>query len=1030
MNRKRYISCILVGVLMICLTNIKNISFAKALAAPTPVVSAISTSYMLGDKISINLTSTGTTKLVQYKAVLTNINTNEIQNLINGYTVKYYNPKNKYPLSFTPKAAGRYKLVITSKIGGYKENYSKSITKEFTIISNAMIISKIDPISLKTNVDEDFIFPGMVTATMKDGSKKDYAVTWDNKSFNKNMIGEQIFYGTVNEFSQKVKITVSVVDEKIISIDPITTAVNEGSEYKLPATITGKLKNGTIQAGVKWDAEVPDASKPGTYKFEGIVAGFNGKASLTLIVNPVKLSLDTIDVSNLKQIKLSFNKKLDISSINKENFRLFKGTALIGTEAELMEDNRTVVISASAVNTGFENLGRYSLAVEGVMDLNGNVIEKSIKDIIPEDLKIPEVLNVSAVGPYNILVEFSEPIRNSTVITEIKSDNRILSSSPILSGFETNRINIGLSTAMVENAKYDITLKGYMDFAGRQITQSTYPLTYKKSVESIAAKVEKVDSSYVVISFNKPVRGLTKDNFYYIDASKKAIGVFSDYKMTKAVIPSQTLSRVWVKFYDSQLKMGNTISDTRNELSILAKAGGYEILDSFGNSFSNVNMTVSAVWDKTAPEVKELKNDTESSLTLQFSENVKLGLNNIEIVDEKEGKINFVIKPNTNNRFTLELGKDYSGHKIIVALKDVEDYAVIPNKLASYTASILITDKTPPVVKGISKRFVAGLDNSLYVTFNEPVNQTALDIENYYIQNPLNNLMTRLNGKPAFHDGNKIIRIPLLDEEQKLINSGYDLFVRDIRDLYENKLAGQIIKNANITVYDSNDNRPKITKLEAISKNQLKVNFNQALKNVDYNAFLLNGRIPKSSLLSADSEGNSIITLFTDDTVQFTSGLEGASLIVQTDGTRRIENSFGLGVANGSYTSATSPVRIEDKMAPGVMIVSGVPQIYAIRGANGILDGIAILYEENIDLTKLSALSYNVKGRDIARVYTNISPQRGNSLTGKYVIIELKPLQSTSGASGAIGTVTQTLDIYDMQGNKLSPDGTWMETFN
>lgn len=1029
MNKKRFLTFVLLGVLMICLTNIKNISYAKALAAPTPIVSGIGTSYMLGDKISLNLTSSGTTKLVQYKAVLTNTSTNEIQDLINGYTSKYYNPLYKYQLAFTPKSAGKYRLVITSKLGGYKESYSKSITKEFTVLSNAMIISKIDTTIVKTNIDEDFIFPEKVTAIMKDGSTKEYDVKWDNEGFKNNILGEQTFYGSVSNYSQKVKLIVNIVDEKILSIDPITASINEGDEYNLPDKITGKVKNGTIQAYVKWNVESIDTNKPGTYKYEGTVAGFDGKASLTLTINPVKLSINTINVSNLKEITLKFNKKLDISTVNTDNFRLFKGTALISTDVKLMQDDKTVVLSVTAVNSGLENRGRYILGVEGVKDLNGNVIEKNIKDIIPEDSKIPEVLNVTAVSPYNILMEFSEPIKNTTGnIVEIKSDNKVISTNPILSGFETNKINIGLSTAMVENSKYDVSVKGFADFGGSKIVAQTYQFKYNKNIEPISAKVEKADPTHVIISFNKPVRGLTKDNFYYSESSKKAIGIYCDFKMINPVVPSQTLDLVWVKFYDPQLKTGNTIGDIKSEVSILSKAGGYEILDSWGNSFKNVNIPVSAVWDRTIPVVSELINATESSFILQFSENVKLGLSNIEVADEKEGRISIAIQPNTDSRYTIELGKDYSGHKITISLKDVEDKAAVPNKLTSYTASIMVTDKTPPTIKSISKRFVSGLDNSLYVIFNEAVNETSLDVQNYYIQNPSNNFMVRLTEKPVFYEGNKVIRIPLTDEEKNLINSGYDLFVRDIKDLFNNKLVGQIIRNANITSFDSNDNRPMITKLEAISKNELRITFNQELKIVDKNALLLNGKIPKSYSLATNNEGNSIVTLVTDDSIPFASGLEGASLVIFTDSTRRIENAFGLGISYGSYTSTSYPVRIEDKMIPSVMIVSGTPQLYALRGINGMLDAIVIFYEENIDMTKLSALSYNVNGRDIARVYTSNYPLKGTPAIGRYVIIELKPIQSTSGYTR--GTVTQILDIYDLYGNKLSPNGIWMQTIN
>lgn len=1030
MNKKRFFTSILIGVLMICITNIKNTSYAKAIATPAPVVSGFSTSYMFGDKITLNLTSTSVTKLVQYKAVLTNTNSMEVQDLTKGYTLKYYNPKYKYPLVFTPNSAGRYRLVITSKLGGYKESYSKSITKEFTVWSDAMIINRIDTTVVKTNIDEDFIFPTTVTAIMKDGSKKEYNVKWDNEGFKENLLSEQVFFGTVNGYNQKVKIIVNVVDEKIISIDPITHTINEGNEYKLPEKVTGKTKNGTIQASVKWNEGSVDTNKPGTYKYEGIVAGYDGKVNLILTVNPVKLSLETINVSNLKEIQLKFNKKLDVSLINKDNFKLFRNSVLIDMNAELNRDDRTVVLSVVGVNSSLENKGRYLLGIEGVKDLNGYEIEKIIKDIMPEDNKRPEVLNITASGPYNILIEFSEPIKNTTGKTvEIRLSNGMVSANPILSGFETNRISIGLPAAMVENGIYEVVIKGFADYAGNQADAKAYPVKYNKNIEPITAKVEKVDPAWVAISFNKPVRGLTKDSFYYGDSAKKAIGIFSDSKMIKTVAPSQTLDMVWVKFYDSQFKTGNTIGEVEKNLCIISKAAGYEMLDSWGNPFIDTTIPIKAEWDKSTPKVLELTNDTEGSFILQFSENVKFGLQNIEVSDEKEGKLNIAIKQNSNNRYTIELGKDYIGHKITISLKDVEDDAVVPNKLTSHTSTIIVTDKTAPMVKSVSKRLVTGLDNSLYVIFNEAVNDTALDIANYYIQNPMSYTMTGLTEKPVFYEGKKIVRISLSDKEKSLINSGYDMFVRDVEDLYGNKLLGQTIKNTNIISFDSNDNRPKIIRLEAISKNELKITFNQILKVVDKSAFMLNGKAPKIYSLAEDSEGNSVITLTADDSSPFSSGLEGASLVILADATKSVENLFGLGVSSSVHTSTSYPVKIEDKMVPGVMTIYGVPQIYALRGPNGVLDTIAILYEENIDTTKLSALSYNVKGRDIARVYTNIYPQKGTSLTGRYVIIELKPIINTSG-SYVKGTLTQVLDVYDMQGNKLSPNGVWMDTIN
>jgi hypothetical protein len=119
--------------------------------------------------------------------------------------------------------------------------------------------------------------------------------------------------------------------------------------------------------------------------------------------------------------------------------------------------------------------------------------------------------------------------------------------------------------------------------------------------------------------------------------------------------------------------------------------------------------------------------------------------------------------------------------------------------------------------------------------------------------------------------------------------------------------------------------------------------------------------------------------------------------------------------------TSTTPA-IEDKIPPALRLVNGVPQVRTLTNVSGIVDTIILEYEEDIDSTKLSALSYSVQGRSIARVYTNSTGTRGLNNTGRYVIIELKT-DGVTGSNSQRPVVTQALDIYDMKDNKLVPTG-------
>lgn len=1024
-REKRFLSFLLLLTFVFgtMLNTRTSIGYAKAIAIPTPIVSGVGASYMVGDKLNLKLTAAGIAKNVQYRVVISNNTTKRTVDLFKGYTPKYYNPKYAYPVTYTFDEAGKYTISISAKLGGYKTKYSKTIIRSFNVISNASIIDYIDNADVKVNVGDEYSLPKTLTATMKDGSTKEFDVAWETDKVDTSNIGTEVYFGNVKGYNEKVQLTLKVVDEKIVSIEPVMVFADEASDYTLPERVTAKLNNGTISVKVKWDDDRVDTSKPGAYKYEGTVDGFEGKAALVLNIKPVELKLNSIDSSNLREIKLNFNKMLDIESIKDSNFRMFKGTNPVLVKAWL-EDNKTIVISPAADGSVFDNKASYVLVVDGIKDVNGNQIERMIKDIMPIDAEAPSVKSVKVVGPASIEVEFSEPIKSAYKgAVEFRSGSNTINSTPILKGFNTNKIRLNFLYGMNENVKYELRLKGFRDFTGKENVLSVNNISYAKDRKPIEAKVIYGKETYVAVKFNKEVRGITKEHFYNTVLDKLPLGVYTDYRMVQEVKSYDQLDTVWVKFYDSLACKGNPFYDETDKLGILGSANKIDIRDNWGNPFDGKVIPLGVKGDKKAPQVSQIMAETESSVVVAFSERVKFNASNLEILDEKGLKISSAAVSDIDGiKYRIELERNFAGHRITVNIKDVYDTAVIPNKLDAYTNTLEITDKTPPQVVKVVKRFISGLDQSLYVYFNEALDEASLSISNYCIHNPTNNLMSRLTEKPVFFNGNTIVRLSLTNEQKNLIESEYHLVVSDVRDIAKNSLPGQVISNSKMLGYNSTDNKPRIVKLEAVDKSTLVITFNQYLKRVDKSVFILNGETPSDMKVLVNDEGNTVVTLKAISSREFQSDLSGIALLnVITNSDKKIENEFGICVDNGYYTT-TTPIRIEERMPPALKVVNGVPQIKTFINYLGVIDAIVLEYEENIDMNRLSALSYSVSGRTVTRVYTNSTGVKGANSLGRFVVIELKAVSPSENPSPR-PVITQILDIYDTNENKLSPTG-------
>lgn len=179
----------------------------------------------------------------------------------------------------------------TSKPGIYTIN--GTIDGTYRTITTTLIVNPL-PVSIADISDEvqsgySYSFPDTVNAKMSDGTVAKVDVNWEYGDQAINTPGVYTFYGTVNKYSKKVKLTLVVRDSGSSGtpsnqFDDTTIEIVQGESYKLPKTVLDKVTNKNLP--VTWNTRSIDTSETGIVRLIGTVTGSSYKAYLTLIVTP------------------------------------------------------------------------------------------------------------------------------------------------------------------------------------------------------------------------------------------------------------------------------------------------------------------------------------------------------------------------------------------------------------------------------------------------------------------------------------------------------------------------------------------------------------------------------------------------------------------------------------------------------------------------------------------------------------------------------------------------------------------------
>ncbi len=691
----------------------------------------------------------------------------------------------------------------------------------------------------------------------------------------------------------------------------------------------------------------------------------SGDADLIALLEEVTtgedLAIASVVADNLKEVYVTFNKAVDADTVTDANVKVKDNKGSVA----LKEDGVTAVITLDG-NLG--NQKEYTLIVENVKDAEGNTMAKTEEKFKAFDATLPEVLDVAVTGPRQVVLTFSEPIAKAGTV-EVKQDKANLGSRATVEG---NKATVNVYSNFVEDKEYTVKVTGFEDYAEYKNIVNTLSFVYAKDTNPPVATVVKAEQEYVVVEFDKPVKGLTKDKFYHTFNAWKAEDIYPKAKAdgVNTVKTTDSVTKVFVYFYVGT--EGKAIPAGGTNLGILGK----EIKDNWGNALGNQEFMISVAADKTAPEVKEIKVEAANKLKVIFTKSVTFEKDNIEVLDENGKKISGLliskIDKEVDKEFIVTLNKELAGKTVTVSIKDVKDTTVNKNELSLHSELVEITDKSKPKVEEVyynldRKKEKDFSKKDLFVRFNKDVDsETALVASNYLIV--VGEEATILTEAPSYDNVSSRVRIPLTNDQAETLYQAIEkakspkLQVINVKDLLGNTITPQ---TKAISTKVSSTNEVKVEKAVATSTRDLKIKFNDLLSGLTEKNFKIKVGVKDIDVFDFTDKEESGVTV-----VEFKLpkdnkfATDAKNVEITMDKLDEITNSFGV---KGITLKDGNVITFKDEVAPEVTEVKAtISKADSEKDSKDKVDvTLTIKFSEKMDEATFSSKSFVVAGGTI-----------------------------------------------------------------
>jgi hypothetical protein len=510
----------------------------------------------------------------------------------------------------------------------------------------------------------------------------------------------------------------------------------------------------------------------------------------------------------------------------------------------------------------------------------------------PEALR---VISIKPVSDYAVQVVFSEPIRTIGKV-QIFYQGKILKMQSLeLSG--EDRVIIQLEEPLAEEVEQLISVSDFISVSDRYSIKHVEQFSYNAKFEPSYIKVITASQLHMGIEFSTPVKGLTAGHLIYGVGNIHPLGIYMDSKMTEPISADRWTSKAYIKFAEKNgiLIKGTPLPVGRSSLRVAEfNEQGLGLTEIRGNAYEGGIIETTIEGDGEAPYVARFEPIGNTGLSVEFNENVRFNLSNVDIRYNSGALIPglWLSMTGSGSKYQIQLnGADLSGKTIRINLRNVADFAFIPNVMSVHTATFWMPDLERPKIEEVLRD--SGT-KTIFVSFNKPVDKSSATVRSRYAI-AFGNSTFVLSSAPI-QVTSTLYRLSLTNTEYTLAqSSGAQLIISGIADLNGNIMDSQSYNFSSMS--DVAQNSPQMVSAYASDQRSVTAVFNQPLSKVDSGAFKVNFN-SVSQLKHSITSGQTIVKLqLTND---LPSNLSATTLFIDTSGLFKIQNIYGINVRNTS----------------------------------------------------------------------------------------------------------------------------------
>ncbi|WP_416198826.1 MAG: hypothetical protein ACFWUA_03690 [Sporanaerobacter sp.] len=562
---------------------------------------------------------------------------------------------------------------------------------------------------------------------------------------------------------------------------------------------------------------------------------------------PEKLEVKEVRADNLKEIKVVFNKAVDVeSATNADNYEAPKDIKDI---TYLADENTAVLLLEEAMT----NKKEYELVIKGVKD-DKNTLDVA-KKFTAVDNAIPEVVEVVGLGTKAAKIVVSEPIKEDVAK---QTKNYRLDGKAYYGGVEVVGREIILrpyNTLSV--GEHEISVKGLEDFAGLKAIESLDKFEVIEDKE--APEVVDVTGTLerVVVTFSEEIdpNSVKTSNIYWKNGtSKKTPRAFTRIAGNKYAFDFTNNS---LPVYETTLYIEN-------------------FADYSANTMKDVERAFKATIDESRPEVLKAELDDAKNILVKFNKPVNgEDKKYYKLVNDSDGKtvpVKEVKGENNDKLFTITLYDDLDATETYtLSISGIQDKTIMKNTMYPYETKLEVEDYVSPKFLSVS----GDKENrTLYVVFSKKMDMaTIANPANYLIRGKgVTSSATSLSNISGaeitvVQDGKAVI-IELPKELKKNVKTVIGDNVYEVAVLGVEDVAGNTLKNYGEFVKVSLDKASVAmvegsTQYNVVAKDieTVEIKFTQPILEVNSGAFVVTG----ATVDQVKGVGTDKITLVIDE---------------------------------------------------------------------------------------------------------------------------------------------------------------------